>query len=111
MPTPTVRLLLAGGGMLLLLAGCNSDLTDNGSTTTQSAVGVWAGTDSVSGEGVTALVTSGGQAVFIRGDGAQFDSASASPPTTSPRASPATRSSRSCSATARTPASGPSAAR
>jgi hypothetical protein len=73
MPASTLRLMLAAGGVLSLLTGCNSDLTDSGSTTTQSAVGVWGGTDSVSGDSVTALVNSGGQAVFIRGDGVQFD--------------------------------------
>jgi hypothetical protein len=56
-------------------AGCNSS-TDNGSgtsgVTNASATGVWSGTDSVSGLGVTALINAAGQAIFIRGDGVQF---------------------------------------
>jgi len=63
-------LALSGG---LILGGCNS--TNDGSggtTTTQSATGVWTGTDSVSGDTVIALINSGGLATFIRGDGLQF---------------------------------------
>ncbi len=64
-------LVLALGA--LALGGCNST-TDSGNTnpTAQSATGVWGGTDSVSGDAVTALISSTGQAVFIRGDGDQF---------------------------------------
>jgi hypothetical protein len=53
--------------------GCNSTSDEGSSTTTNaSATGVWSGTDSVSGLSVTAFINSGGQATFIRGDGAQF---------------------------------------
>jgi hypothetical protein len=57
-----------------LLGGCNST-TDDGSgsgTSNASATGVWSGSDSVSGLGVTALINAAGQATFIRGDGVQF---------------------------------------
>jgi fibronectin-binding autotransporter adhesin len=59
---------------VLLLGGCNST-TDNGSgsgTSNASATGVWSGSDSVSGLGVTALINAAGQATFIRSDGIQF---------------------------------------
>ena len=59
------------------LASCNST-TDSGSgndTTTASATGVWGGSDSVSGLGVTALINSAGQATFVRSDGVQFTGA------------------------------------
>ena len=58
----------------LLLGGCNSTL-DNAfglGTSNSSAAGVWSGSDSVSGLGVTALINSAGQATFIRSDGVQF---------------------------------------
>jgi len=60
--------------VMALFAGCNTDLDNNsGSTSTdQSATGVWSGSDSVSGLGVTAIINSGGDATFIRGDGVQF---------------------------------------
>jgi hypothetical protein len=61
--------LLASG-----LAGCNSSTTSGlGSTTDQSATGVWSGTDSVTGDAIVAIINSGGQATFIRSDGVQFD--------------------------------------
>jgi hypothetical protein len=56
------------------LAGCNSSTSSgSGSTTDQSATGVWSGTDSVTGDAVVAVINSGGQAAFIRSDGVQFD--------------------------------------
>jgi hypothetical protein len=64
-----VAVLLASG-----LAGCNSSTTSgSGSTTDQSATGVWSGTDSVTGDTIVAVINSGGQASFIRSDGVQFD--------------------------------------
>jgi hypothetical protein len=57
--------------------GCNSP-TDNSNgtgTTAASATGVWSGTDSVTGLAVTALIDSGGQAVFLRSDGVLFTGA------------------------------------
>lgn len=59
----------------LLATGCNSMTDDTANTTTQSATGVWSGTDSVTGLGVTAIINSVGQAVFIRSDGIQFTGA------------------------------------
>ncbi|HEX2791867.1 MAG TPA: hypothetical protein VHN17_15660 [Steroidobacteraceae bacterium] len=60
----------------LLIVGCNGsslDGSDTGSTPTNaSATGVWSGSDSVSGLGITALINSSGQANFIRSDGVQF---------------------------------------
>ena len=56
----------------LLGAGCNSSNDSGSGTTTQSATGIWSGSDSVSGLTVTALINSGGQATFIRSDGIQF---------------------------------------
>ena len=59
----------------LLLGGCNNSALDNAlglGTTNGSATGVWSGSDSVSGLGVTALINSAGQATFIRSDGVQF---------------------------------------
>jgi hypothetical protein len=58
--------------LALLESGCNSTSTDNNTTTTQSATGVWSGIDSVSGLGVTAIINSAGQATFMRSDGVQF---------------------------------------
>jgi hypothetical protein len=65
--------MLAVSGALIL-GGCNSTLDDGSSstTTTQSATGVWSGTDSVSSLTVIALINAAGQATFIRGDGVQF---------------------------------------
>jgi hypothetical protein len=73
-PSPTRFAVLTGAALVgLLQGGCNSDLGDSStSTTTQSATGVWSGSDSVSGAGVTALINSGGQAEFIRSDGVLF---------------------------------------
>jgi hypothetical protein len=74
------KLRLEFPGMVLVavvLAGCNgigSDSGSSGSTTTnQSPVGVWSGMDSITGLSVTALISSSGQAVFLRSDGVQFD--------------------------------------
>lgn len=66
---------IAGLCGALLAGGCNStldDATGSGTTTTQSATGVWTGTDSVTGDTVIALINSGGLGTFIRGDGLQF---------------------------------------
>jgi len=67
-----MRALAALG--LALLASCNS--SDHGSGTgpivDASPVGVWSGTDSVSGLAVTALIDLAGHASFIRSDGVQF---------------------------------------
>jgi hypothetical protein len=56
----------------LTLAACHSD-DNSASTTTQSATGVWTGTDSTSGLDITGIVNSAGAATFIRSDGVQFD--------------------------------------
>jgi hypothetical protein len=56
----------------LLLLSCKSSDNDNTSAT-QSATGVWSGTDSTSGLGITAIINSAGAATFIRSDGVQFD--------------------------------------
>lgn len=71
------RISLIGifGALLAVLstAGCNSTSDSGSSTTTNaSATGVWGGTDSVSGLGVSAFINSAGQATFIRSDGVQF---------------------------------------
>jgi len=59
----------------LILMSCNSTLDNGGSGTVTEAspLGVWVGSDSASGQGVTAYINSAGQATFIRADGAQFD--------------------------------------
>lgn len=68
------QLWLSGSSLTLALlaASCNSTSTDSTNTTTQSATGVWSGSDSVSGLGITAIINSAGQATFIRSDGVQF---------------------------------------
>jgi hypothetical protein len=59
--------------LTLCVASCNDDsTTGSGSTTDQSAAGIWTGTDSESGLSLTALVNSSGVADFIRSDGTQF---------------------------------------
>jgi hypothetical protein len=60
--------------LLALLGACNSDLDNNTgtTTTTASATGIWSGTDSVSGLGITAYINSAGEATFVRADGIQF---------------------------------------
>jgi len=60
-----------------MLVGSNCSSDDNGSgssgsVTNASATGVWSGSDSVTGLGITALINSAGQATFIRSDGVQF---------------------------------------
>jgi hypothetical protein len=57
-----------------LQSGCNSSSTNdnNSNPTDQSATGVWTGTDSVSGQSVTALINSAGTSAFIRSDGIVF---------------------------------------
>ena len=58
----------------LLMSACNSTTDNNSGTSTSnaSATGVWSGSDSVSGLGVSALINAAGQATFIRSDGVQF---------------------------------------
>jgi hypothetical protein len=65
---------LPGTSLLILLTGCTGVGGDTGSSTTtnQSAVGIWSGSDSVTGLAVTAIVNSSGDAEFLRSDGAQF---------------------------------------
>ena len=68
-------LTLTGVAATALLVGCNAPDTNTGSdtgTTSASAMGVWSGSDSVSGLGLTALITSAGQAMFLRSDGVLF---------------------------------------
>ena len=54
------------------LAGCNCSTSGSDVTTTQSATGVWAGTDSATNLRSPASSTPRGQATFIRSDGVQF---------------------------------------
>jgi hypothetical protein len=79
MAASRIRLIgIAGAaGAALMLPACNgsSDSGSSSTTTNASATGVWSGTDSVSGLGITALINSAGQATFIRADGVQFDGA------------------------------------
>jgi hypothetical protein len=65
---------LLGTSLLILLAGCTGSDSDTGTSTTtnQSAVGIWSGTDSVTGLAVTAIVNSSGESAFVRSDGVQF---------------------------------------
>ena len=66
-------LIAATAGIALLQSGCNATSSDGSNdSTTQSATGVWSGSDSVSGAGVTAIINSTGQAAFIRSDGVLF---------------------------------------
>jgi hypothetical protein len=60
-----------------LLVGCNGPDTNSNTTgtTNASAAGVWSGSDSVSGLGVSALINSAGQAMFLRSDGVVFSGA------------------------------------
>lgn len=68
--------LIAAALPALLAATCNDPLSNSSSsgntTGNQSAAGVWSGSDSDSGLGVTALVNPAGVATFIRSDGVQF---------------------------------------
>lgn len=65
-----------GAGVAALLStSCNSTTDNATDTTTQSATGVWSGSDSATGLGVTAIINSGGQGVFIRSDGILFTGA------------------------------------
>jgi hypothetical protein len=69
-----IRLLNAGSFLFVL--SCTSG-TDHGGAgtvpvTNASPLGVWSGSDSVSGLAVTALINSTGQGSFIRADGLQF---------------------------------------
>lgn len=70
--------VLTMASAMLVLSGCNglAAFLNPTSTTTasgdQSAVGVWSGSDSLTGLTVTAIVSSTGQAAFLRSDGVQF---------------------------------------
>ena len=74
----TLLLRLLGIGVAsTVLAGSTCSSSNNGTggggtATNASATGIWSGSDSVSGLGVTALINSAGQAIFIRSDGSQF---------------------------------------
>jgi hypothetical protein len=79
MRAPLNRTLgLIGVSASLLIPGCNATLDDGltmgGTTTptTASAIGLWSGSDPMSGLNVIALINAAGQATFIRGDGLQF---------------------------------------
>ncbi len=72
---PRLTGALALAAATLTIGACNSSSSNDSNPTTQSATGIWSGTDSVSGLTVTAFINSGGQAVFIRGDGIQFTGA------------------------------------
>jgi hypothetical protein len=65
---------LLGTSLLIVLGGCTGGDSDTGTSTTtnQSAVGIWSGTDSVTGLAVTAIVNSSGESAFLRSDGVQF---------------------------------------
>lgn len=60
--------------LALITAGCGGGGLDSSSSTTtsQSALGIWSGTDSQSGLALQAFVNSAGQADFIRADGVQY---------------------------------------
>jgi len=79
MAASSIRLtgILGATGVTLMLFACNgtSDNDNGGSTINASATGIWSGSDSVSGLGITAFIDSAGQATFIRADGVQFDGA------------------------------------
>jgi hypothetical protein len=69
------HIVLAGALAAAHLAGCKSTLgsgSGGSGSPDAAAVGVWGGTDSMSGLGITALINSDGQATFIRTDGVQF---------------------------------------
>jgi len=57
-----------------LVGGCKGTTGGGGSggNTNAAAVGVWSGTDSVTGRAITALVDSAGNAQFMRADGVLF---------------------------------------
>jgi hypothetical protein len=67
MRTLLAAVIVAG----LSLAGCKGTL-GAGSGTDATATGIWSGTDSASGLGVTAYVDASERATFIRDDGVQF---------------------------------------
>ena len=71
--SPRLLVTALAAAASLALAACNSTSDDGSNSTTQSATGIWSGSDSVTGMSVTALINSGGQATFIRSDGVQFD--------------------------------------
>jgi hypothetical protein len=72
-----LRLLaIAVAATVLSASSCGSGNNGGGGSSSgvsnQSATGIWSGSDSVTGLGVTALIDSAGRATFIRSDGAQF---------------------------------------
>lgn len=73
-PGAALRCAAAGGAALILMS-CNSNMDNGGSGTVTAAspVGIWVGSDSVTGLSVTAYINSAGQATFFRSDGVQFD--------------------------------------
>jgi hypothetical protein len=73
----TLLRIIGLGIATTVLVGSNCSSSNNGSgssgsVTNASATGVWSGSDSVTGLGVTALINSAGAATFIRSDGVQF---------------------------------------
>ena len=58
---------------LTALGSCHSSDNGSGSGSTQSAAGVWLGTDATSGLDITGIIAASGDATFIRADGVQFD--------------------------------------
>jgi hypothetical protein len=76
MPACLIRLvaIIGTAAAALMVPACNGIGSDTSTTTTTnaSATGIWSGSDSVSGLGVTALINSAGEATFIRADGVQF---------------------------------------
>ena len=75
--TPGAVLRCAGAACAALaLVSCKATIDNGGgggTVTDASAVGVWVGSDSVSGRSLTAYINSAGRASFIRSDGVQFD--------------------------------------
>ena len=66
---------IGAAAALLAVSGCTS--SDNGSsggssTTNATPTGIWSGTDLVTGLSVAGYIDSGGQADFVRADGAVF---------------------------------------
>ena len=76
MRTAWSRLIAAAGAALAIglgIAGCNGSGYSRATTPpVPTANGIWEGTDSVTKLSVTGYVDSANNAVFIRGDGAQF---------------------------------------
>ena len=76
MRTTLLRIIGLGiASTVLVGSNCssgNDGSGSSGSVTNASATGVWSGSDSVTGLGITALINSAGQGTFIRSDGVQF---------------------------------------